>query len=155
MLNWENLSTWGYNPPTHRKVTRIEYKVSYQKDWVDSVRIRLNYYSVPLILKVTSTNQRFYALTGVEAAYRGNSFLKAGNEKEDLKTSVSEFNLALHFGAGFRIPLKFGRIFIELRYAQGLINLSDEPVEESYIPCVKTGGFKLLTGYEIPLSRSK
>jgi hypothetical protein len=49
----------------------------------------------------------------------------------------------------------FGNLFVELRYAQGLINLTDEPVDESYIPRVKTTGFKLFTGYRIPLSKSK
>lgn len=36
---------------------------------------------------------------------------------------------------------------------QGLINLTDEPIEKSYVPRVKTAGFKILFGIEIPLKK--
>ena len=80
---------------------------------------------------------------------------KEGEEKEDLTADVSELNLAIAFGAGLRIPLKFGRIFIELRYSQGLVNLTDEPIYKSEIPRVKTSDIRILAGYELPLSKNK
>jgi len=52
------------------------------------------------------------------------------------------------------IPLGYPRLFIELRYTQGLINLTDEPVEKSYIPRVKTSGFKVFAGIAFPLNKS-
>ncbi|MCK5766145.1 MAG: hypothetical protein KAH26_09170, partial [Bacteroidales bacterium] len=61
---------------------------------------------------------------------------------------------AAHFGAGIRIPVGLPRLFVELRYSQGLVNLTDEPIEKSYVPRVKTSGFKVLAGIEIPLKRT-
>ena len=81
--------------------------------------------------------------------------MKIGDTKQDIDTDVAQFNVAMVFGAGFKIPLKIGRIFIELRYTQGLVNLTDEPIEESYIPRVKSSGLKLFAGYQIPLSKNK
>jgi hypothetical protein len=116
--------------------------------------IRLNYFSLPLLLKVSSTNKRFYALGGLEAGLLIDSFVTSNDIKEDLKVDVSEFNIAMHFGAGYRIPIGYPRLFVELRYAQGLINLTDEPVEDNIIPRVKTNGLKVLVGIEIPLKKT-
>ena len=48
----------------------------------------------------------------------------------------------------------FPRLFTELRYSQGIINLTDEPLSNNIIPRVKTSGFKLLVGIEFPLKKS-
>jgi hypothetical protein len=103
---------------------------------------------------VKSTNERFYALAGLEAGYLVDHYASSHDEKFDIQTTVEEFNIAIHFGAGIRIPLGFPVLFIELRYAQGLFNLTDEPIEKSYIPRVKTNGFKALAGIEFPLKKS-
>lgn len=147
----------SFQPSYSQEGTRVFYDVSGQDKAVDSLRVRLNYFSLPILVKITSTNKRWYALSGIETGYLLNSFIDNGAEKEDLKDDILSINVAIVFGAGLRIPLKFGRIFIELRYTQGLINLTDEPLEDtsSAIPRVKTSGIKFLAGYEIPLSKNK
>lgn len=145
----------GLQPSYSQEGTRVFYQTSYAEEPVDSTRIKLNYFSLPVMVKVTSTNKRFYAVSGVEAGYLLSSSIDNGETLEDIQTDVSEFNIALHFGAGINIPVGYGLIFIELRYAQGLFNLTDEPLDKSHIPRIKTSGFRLLTGYRIPLSGSK
>jgi len=105
------------------------------------------------MVKVTSTNERFYAVGGIEAGYLLSKKLTSGDEEYDFANNVSDWNLAAHFGVGYRIPIGLPRIFIEIRYTQGLANLTDEAIEHSYIPRVKTSGFKFLTGIEIPLKK--
>jgi hypothetical protein len=122
---------------------------------VDSLIIRLNYISLPVLVKISTANKKWYAISGIEAGYLLDSFIKSGDTQEDINADVAQYNIAIHFGAGFRIPFKFGRMFIELRYSQGLVNLTDEPIEKSYVPRVKTSGFKVLIGYEIPLSKKE
>jgi len=60
----------------------------------------------------------------------------------------------VHFGVGLRIPIGFPNLYVEARYAQGIINLSDEPLDSDFIPRVKTNGFKVLAGIEFPLQKS-
>ncbi len=61
----------------------------------------------------------------------------------------------MHFGAGYKIPIGYPTLFVELRYSQGLVNLTDEVVQDNMIPRVKTAGIKFLVGVEIPLKKSK
>lgn len=148
-------SIWlSLQPSYSQEGTKVFYNVAGLEEPVDSIKIRLNYFSLPLLLKVQSSSKRFYALGGIEAGYLLDSFRSSHDVKEEIDSDVSELNIAAHFGAGFRIPIGFTRLFIELRYTQGVYNLTDEPIDKSTIPRVKTTGFKFLTGIEIPLKRS-
>ncbi len=141
-------------PSFTQEGTTIYYNVRGESKLVDSIGIRLNYFALPVLLKVQSTNKHFYALGGFEAGYLlSKSILSHGNEL-DADLEISSFNVSAQFGAGYRIFLGLPRLYIELRYAQGIINLTDEPIEKSYIPRVKTNGFKLLVGIEIPLGKT-
>lgn len=142
-------------PSYSQEGTKVSYNVSGKEAPVDSIHIRLNYVSLPLLLKISSTNERWYALAGIEAAMLQNNTVKSHDVEQDVDLSLVEWNVAMHFGAGLRIPVGWPRLFVELRYSQGLVNLTDEPVDESYIPRVKTTGFKLFAGIEIPISKSK
>lgn len=149
-------SIWlSLQPSYSQEGTKISYNVSGKEVPVDSIRIRLNYFSLPLFLKISSTNERFYALAGIETAMLLNSSVYSHDIEQDVDLSVVEWNLAMHFGAGIRIPVGFPRLIVELRYSQGLVNLTDEPIDASYVPRVKTSGYKLLVGIEIPLNKSK
>ncbi|MEA3480224.1 MAG: porin family protein [Bacteroidota bacterium] len=142
-------------PSYSQEGTKISYNVSGKEVPVDSIRIRLNYFSLPLFLKISSTNERWYALAGIETAMLLNSSVYSHDIEQDVDLSVVEWNLAMHFGAGIRIPVGFPRLIVELRYSQGLVNLTDESIDASYVPRVKTSGYKLLVGIEIPLNKSK
>ena len=141
-------------PSYSQEGTRVFYTVKGLDEPVDSVKIRLNYFSLPLILKITSTNERFYALSGIETAMLLNASTIIGEEEGELP-DVSQWNIAVHFGAGIRIPVGYPSIFVELRYSQGLVNLTDEPLNTNIIPRVKTTGFKILAGVEFPLGKAK
>ena len=103
---------------------------------------------------MTSTKKRFYAIGGFETGLLVDSYVSSHDTKEDIKTDVAKWNVAMHFGVGIKIPIGFPRLFVEFRYSQGLINLTDEPIEKSYVPRVKTAGFKILAGIEIPLKKT-
>ena len=141
-------------PSYTQEGTKISYSVKGLEEPVDSISIRLNYFSLPVFLKVSSTNGRFYALGGIEAGLLLNNSISSHGNKQDIDVKIADWNFAAHFGAGIRIPVGLPRLFVELRYSQGLVNLTDEPVEKSYVPRVKTSGFKVLAGIEIPLKRT-
>lgn len=142
-------------PSYSQEGTKVAFSVRGSNEPVDSAKIRLNYFSIPLMLKVASAKKRFYALSGFEAGMLLNSAHILGDQENELESDISQWNLAMHFGAGFRIPLGYPTLFIELRYAQGLVNLTDDPFTNDIIPRVKSSGFKFLCGIEFPLSKSK
>ncbi len=141
-------------PSYTQEGTKISYSVKGLEEPVDSISIRLNYFSLPVFLKVSSTNGRFYALGGIETGLLLNNSISSHGSKQDIDPNIANWNFAAHFGAGIRIPVGLPRLFVELRYSQGLVNLTDEPIEKSYVPRVKTSGFKVLAGIEIPLKRT-
>jgi len=141
----------SFQPSFSQEGTKIFYDVSKVEEPVDSLKVRLNYISVPVLFRVSSTNQRFYATGGIESAFLVESYTVSRKKKSDLSETISDINLVAHFGAGVRFPVGSSRIFLELRYTQGLINLTDEPVNTTYIPRVKTTDFRLIAGLELPL----
>jgi len=141
-------------PSYSQEGTKISYNVSGQDQPVDSIKIRLNYFSLPLLVKVMTANNRFYAIGGMEAGLLLNSFMSSHDIEKDISVDVRNWNLAVHFGVGLRIPIGFPNLYVEARYAQGIINLSDEPLDSDFIPRVKTNGFKVLAGIEFPLQKS-
>ena len=148
-------SLWLSLQPSYvQEGTNISYTVSGMDEPVDSIKIRLNYFSIPLLLKVATANNRFYAIGGIETSFLLNSTLTSNDVTEDIKLNLESLNIAMHFGAGLWIPIGFPRLFVELRYAQGLLNLTKEPLDNDIIPRIKTGGFKVLAGIEIPLQKS-
>jgi len=146
----------SFQPTYVQEGTKVLYSIPWEKKPVDSIRIKLNYFSVPILVKISSLNQRFYALAGIETGFLLNGYgeyTEGGDENVSLTDEVSKFNFSIVFGAGLRFPLKFGRLYLELRYAQSIVDLTDEPVEQSYVPRVKTAGIRFNFGYEIPLSK--
>jgi len=154
-LNLNKTLVLSLQPSYSQEGTKLSYTLPGYEEPIDSASVRLNYFSLPLLLKVQSTNQRFYALAGIETGFLMDSFVKSHDEKEDLNVDIAQVNVAIQFGAGYRIPIKQSLLFIELRYTQGLVNLTDDLGDNTYIPRVKTTGLKIFVGYEIPLTRSK
>ena len=83
------------------------------------------------------------------------AFLSWRARKMDITPSITSWNLAMIFGVGYRISLGKTRLVLEGRYTQGLVNLSEETIQKDLIPRVKTNGFNILMGFEIPISKSK
>ena len=146
-------SLWlSLQPSYSQEGTKIEYTVKGKEEPVDSIAVRLDYFSLPLLLKVSTPKGRFYAIGGMEGAYLLSSSQTSHNVEEDLDVTVKDFNIALHFGAGIHVPVGFPRLFFEVRYTQGLVNLTDDPID-NMLPRVKTNGFKVFAGIEIPLKK--
>lgn len=117
----------------------------------DSLDINLNYASLPVLLKIKSNNDRFYAIGGLESSKLVSSNMQTVNGPQTpIDVQVAEWNFSLHFGAGIKFPIGITTLFLEARYAQGINNLTDDPFVNDLIPRVKTSNIKLLTGISIP-----
>jgi len=147
--------TMSLQPIYTQKGSKISFKVPYEDELVDSLRVRIDYFGIPILFKIDANNKCFYALGGIELGFPISAkaeFINQPGEEEDISSILSTINVVIHFGVGYRIPFKKSSLSIEGRYVQGLNNvIPEENPNYSYLPRVKTGGFKLLISYEIPL----
>jgi hypothetical protein len=109
---------------------------------------------LPIEIKVISNNQRFYFSSGLEFS----SLLKAEttieSNTEDITDEVNGFNLYMNYGLTYLIPIGKPFLFIEARYSQGLVNMTNTPDEDSFIPRIKLSGWKFIAGLQIPLKQN-
>lgn len=134
--------------------TRLTYRLPDKPEPVDSISVDINCFSLPVMLKIAAANSRFYAITGIETTWLLNSSQTTDGVKQDLDVTLSTINVAMHFGVGYWIPLGTPRLFMEARYAQGIINLTEDPLQDNVIPRVKTSGMRVLVGIEFPLGKN-
>jgi hypothetical protein len=140
-------------PSYSQEGARVFYQLAKNESPVDSIHLRLNYFSIPVFFKALTNNRHFYAIGGIEYAFLLDSYEQINDVKNDIPLDVSTWNLAFHFGAGAIISIGNPNLFLEFRYTQGIVNLTDDPVGSTTIPRVKTSGFKFLVGIEIPLNK--
>lgn len=142
----------SFQPSLSQEGTKVSYTLAGAADPVDSIKIRLNYFALPVSLKISSTNKRFYAIAGFETSLLLSSSASIDNQKEDIKADIPPWNFAMHFGAGIHIPLGVSSMFVEARFVQGLVNITDDQFNYNVIPRVKSSSLRISTGLEIPLS---
>ena len=142
-------------PGLSKKGTKITYSVKGELEPIDSIAIKIDYFSIPLILKISSKNERFYAIGGLEAGIplsANADFLTKPDYIRDVKKHLSNVNITMHFGAGYRISVGKPTLFLEARYLQGLNNaVPIEKPEYNFFPRVRTSDIQLLFGIEFPL----
>lgn len=101
-------------------------------------------------------SEKLYFTGGLSADFPSRVKADNGEEKIDISNELTKVNLTAQFGLGYRIPIQSNIIFIELRYLQGLVNLSnnrDDP--EAYLPRVKSSSTQLLFGWQFPIRKNK
>ena len=149
----------SFQPMFMQKGTTIAVDVPGERDPKDSLNVNLNYISLPLMVKVISGNGKTYVTGGLDVGFRQGATVKtingAGSE-QDIQESIQQVDIAVNFGLGIMIPLGTPKLIFELRYVQGLADISNikaEPEGESLPPQFKTGGFQLFTGLMIPVGK--
>ncbi len=135
-------------PSWIRKGTKIAYKVSGQDERVDSVEVKLDYFSVPVIAKIFTNSKRFYVSGGLEYAYLLDAKYITHNETQDAKEDLEKHDFLIIFGVGAHIPAGRFVIFIEGRYTQSIINVVSEDAGsgDRFEPRSKNKGLVLCAG---------
>ena len=139
-------------PSFIRKGTKIAYEVEGQKERVDSVDIRIDYFAVPVLVKVATRGGRFYVSGGLEFGFLLKAEYETSSEKTDIKEWLTDFDLAADFGVGLHVPVGRPVMFFELRYTQSIRDILDEDkVGLGLQPRVKNSGTQFYVGilYEL------
>lgn len=133
----------------------IQFEFEDMDEPQDSVNVALNYFTVPVLAKITAANQKVFVTGGVNFGFLGSATATTvgGKEESDIKDSVRDFDVAFDFGVGVQLPVGKPRILIEARYEQSLVNLAD--LGESANPGLPTrfrsSGLQLWAGILLPL----
>ncbi len=149
-----DLVSLSFQPGYLSTGSKIQVPDTIRNEWKDSVSIRVDYMILDVFVKIQSKSKRLYFSSGLEFGY-GLS-LKAANDFEeiDITKELNKWNISAVFGIGYKIPMKRSGLYFELRYAQGLVNMTKtDPAEDDYMPRVKLSGVKIVTGFQIPISK--
>ena len=121
----------------------------------DTLDFRLDYFSLPLLFKIYPTNsERFYFIGGPQLGILLESKTSNENgEEQDQDEIMNSTNLSLNFGFGYKIPIKSLYLFIEARYEQGLVNITDFGNPDELFSRVKSQGINLTLGLGMPFKR--
>ena len=111
----------------------------------DTLDLRLDYFSLPLLFKIHPTNnERFYFIGGPQLGFLLESKTTGENgQEQDIDEIMNEINLSLNFGFGYKFPIKSVFLYLEARYEQGLVNITDFGNPEELLSRVKSHGYKL------------
>jgi hypothetical protein len=127
------------------------------KDPVDSLNLSLDYLSVPVLVKVLTTNGRTYFSGGLEFGYLVDkeAITIGGSESvTPIPDAFQDFNVSMIFGFGIIFPFSTSKLTIEIRYNQGLSNLakSEDQLENVSIPVrIRSNMIQLQAGWHFGL----
>lgn len=111
------------------------------KDFVRTMDLKLHYLSMPLELKIISDNSKWQFFTGLvyDHLVKGTGRLP-GDQSYDLSKVIESSNLSATIGLGYRIKIKRQVFTIDLRYSQGILNISNgnKDISDQNVPRIKT-----------------
>lgn len=142
-----------FQPGYRQSGANIGFQVPDQDEPVDSLSLRLDYFSLPILLKVITDGGRWYVTSGVDLGLLTSATLStvSGSQEIDVKDALSDFDLAVIFGVGRMFPVGRPRITAEIRYSQSLFNLAGDSTGQDLPARFRASGFQLLAGVLLPL----
>lgn len=112
--------------------------------------LKMSYLEVPVLLKLSlrASPTRPYLVVGPTIGFLRSAKLSDGSNKFDIKSSVNDRDVSLIVGAGLRVPAGKVAMFVEGRYAYGLVNIFKESVTD-----VMSKSMQVMAGITVPLGR--
>ena len=142
-----------FQPGYRQSGANIGFQVDGQEEPVDSLRARLDYFSIPILIKVITNGRRWYVTSGFDLGWLTSATLStvSGSEETDIKDNLTDFDLAVIFGVGRMFPIGRPSITAEIRYSQSLFNLAGDSTGQDLPVRFRASGFQLLAGVLLPL----
>jgi len=141
-----------------KSTAQVRDKSMMEPTFKDSLDIEVAYFMIPIMFKIDFTNSdRLYFIGGFEAGIKTKSTLTNLSEVPnpdplpEPKFQEISFNLAL--GVGYRIPLKSSFFFVEMRYNQGLTDITERTTSSNPLSRMKLKGVEWNLGYALSLKK--
>jgi len=110
-------------PSYVQKGTGIAYEVLGQKERVDSVEVKTDYLSIPVMVRILTGSERWFVSGGLELAWLLDARYETSTGDNDIKDRVDDLDFAIQFGAGWIKPVGRHELFLEVRYTQSILNV--------------------------------
>lgn len=120
----------------------------------DSLRLNLDYVTLPILCKITTGAGRTYVTGGFELGFLQEASWVETDRSQDIADSFKEFDVAFDFGFGAMLPIGGSRLTLEARYSQNITNVTGVAMQASggMVPArARFSGFQLLFGVLFPL----
>jgi hypothetical protein len=137
-----------------QKGARIGIAVPGEEEPRDSLDLRLDYVTLPVLFKIVAGNGVTYAAGGIDLGYLLDATLSEGDQKSDVSDFLKRIDLAADFGFGVQLPIGSPFLTLELRYSQSILNLAKPgqgPEGDSLPVRFRSTGFQFLAGVLLPL----
>ena len=114
------------------------------------IHLKLDYVSVPVVVKFRSASGRTYVAGGLDIGILQKAHLTSGGLDRDVKSYFNDTDLGALVGFGVVFPIGSPRITTEVRYVQGVANLAGKTIGE--LPeRFHTYGLQLSAGVLFPI----
>jgi len=134
--------------------TTTELSVPDQEEPLEADILELDYFTVPVLLKIVADNGKTYLTGGFSMGFLLDAQLTLDDVSEDASDIVNSFDLAADLGFGIMMPVGRPSITLEIRYEQSLLNLAnaDRDGSEDDLPArFRCSGWQVMAGMQWPL----
>lgn len=141
-------------PGFTRRQTGIAFEIPGEDGPRDSLSVRLDYFTVPVLIKVFSGSGRTYVAGGLDFGWALSSTMTGAGAPIDLADVVRDIDVAGVFAFGVTFPLGTPRLVTELRYVQSIVNASTGEGSDDTVGRFRSRGFQMTLGIMFPLGRT-
>lgn len=139
--------------------SKLQYPIINEDDeqeYVDSIELKIQLFTLPIVLQIISDNEKFQFTGGFEAAFPMRLIAYNGDVEQDITNDVNDVGVNMIFGIGYRIPIDKSIMVINMAYSQGLTNLAKNlDADDSYLPRVRLTSLRLSVSYLLPIGQAK
>jgi uncharacterized protein YwlG (UPF0340 family) len=141
-------------PTWIQRGSRIAFAVQGQEELNDSLVLKANYVSVPILVKIVSNNGKSYVTGGADLGFLLNSTISGLGDPVDVSHTFRQTDLSGNFAFGIMLPVGTPRVSLEARYSQSILNAAhpdQKPEVYSLPPRFRWSGLQLFVGFLYPL----
>jgi hypothetical protein len=118
----------------------------------------MDYLAIPVVLRIYTGSGRTFVTGGLDIAFLSRATLSGRGLEEDAASYFKDTDVAALFGFGMIFPIGKPRISVELRYFQGLVNLSNDdgvPAGVDLPDRFRSSGLQLMAGFNLPIGGAR
>jgi len=142
-------------PMYQQRGSGSEVQVDSKKDPVPGSSFEVDYFTLPILVRIFANNNKVYALGGFNVGFLTKAELvDLEGSRVDVDPYMINVDLAMDFGFGVMFPVKRSLINVEIRYEQGLLNLVDNKKDSEEVGApnrLRQSGFQFIAGVQWPL----
>jgi len=111
-------------PGFTRRQTGIAFEIPGEDEPRDSLSVRLDYLTVPVLVKIFSGSGRTYVAGGLDFGWALSSTMTGAGAPVDIADAIRNVDVGGVFAFGVTFPIGAPRLVTEIRYVQSIVNAS-------------------------------